>query len=42
MDEEVDRRLSLLAIEGALRVESEKKDKEEGKSRCLEDLPYIL
>lgn len=41
VDEEVDRRLSLLAIEGCTEVVSEKAE-EEGKSRCLNDLPYIL
>lgn len=43
MDEQVDRRLSLLAIADALTVVTQsERDEEEGKSKCLKGLPYIL
>lgn len=41
MDEQVDRKLSLLAIADALTVVNER-DEEGGKSKCLKGLPYIL
>lgn len=41
MDEQVDRRLSLLAIADAVTVVNER-DEEEGKSKCFKGLPYIL